>query len=319
MREDSEPGPPAGILPPSGRQTELVSGAAAVVVTEVGGGIRSFEIGGEPVLFGYPAGELCSGGKGQVLAPWPNRLEDGSYTFEGVAATAALDEPEHANAIHGLVRWSNWEVSQQAPDSANMGIELAPQPGYPWRIRIEVSYQLATASELRVSVRATNLSATRAPFGVGFHPYVDAGPGGVDACSLRFAAAGRLVADERGLPGRSAETAGTEYEFERGRALGGRRLDDCFFGLGEEADWSATLQRGDGREVTLTAGPEFAYLMCYTADTLPPRDRRRGVALEPMTCPPNAFRSLDHVVALEPAGSAGAFWISRWRITASGW
>ncbi len=37
---------------------------------------------------------MCTGGRGQILAPWPNRLEDGTYEFAGrvgVAAHVAFD------------------------------------------------------------------------------------------------------------------------------------------------------------------------------------------------------------------------------------
>ncbi len=324
MPEYSEPGPPDRSRPPSGRQFEVVNGSAAVVVAEVGGGLRTFDISGEPVLFGYPAEELCSGGKGQVLAPWPNRLEDGTYSFGGVSASASLDEPAHANAIHGLVRWMNWAAVAQSDRSVTMAVELPPQPGYPWRVSVEVTYELMSETTLRVSAAATNAGRAEAPFGIGFHPYVHAGEGGVDGCRLRFAAAERLVADDRGLPVGALDVARTEYDFARGRSLSGRGLDDCFFGFAgqvapEGSSWSVAVERADGRTVTVSAGPEFPYVMCFTGDTLGEEDRRRAIAVEPMSCPPNALRSGTSLIVLGPAGGDRATWRGSWHIAASGW
>jgi aldose 1-epimerase len=309
---------------PSGRQFEIANRSAVAVVTEVGGSLRSFEIDGEPVLLGYPADQICSGGKGQVLAPWPNRLQDGSYTWRGVSGAAGLDEPAHSNAIHGLVRWMNWQVVEHSGSSLTTAVELPPQPGYPWRLTLEVTYALTSARELRVTTTVTNNGDSEAPFGIGFHPYLYAGERGVDTCRLSFAAERRILADERGLPTGATDVAGSEYDFSRGRSLGGTQLDDCFFGFesSRAADgtaWSVSLERGDGRLVVLSAGIEFPYVMCFTADTLGGWDRRRAVAVEPMSCPPNALRNGDSLAVLGPAGSDHTTWNGSWRLTASGW
>jgi aldose 1-epimerase len=312
-------------LPPSGRQVHLRRGAAEAVVVEVGGALRSFEIGGVPVLFGYGESELAGAGRGQVLSPWPNRLEDGRYEFDGVTATAALDEPARNNAIHGLVRWLSFEVGHLGEDesAAVARVELPPQPGYPWRLVLEIRYELTAEDELRVATTATNLAETPAPFGLGFHPYVASGGEGVDGCRLRFSAERRLELDGRGLPVGSAPTAGTAVDFSAGRGLEAVSLDDCFTGLAgpDEADpdgageWRAEVTRADGRLVTLSAPlRDFAYLMVYTADTLGPTDRRKGIALEPMTCAPNALRTGEGLLRLAPGGS----WLGTWRLRATG-
>ena len=83
---------------------------------EVGGGLRAYSAGGRELLDGYGADEMCTSGRGQVLLPWPNRIEDGAYEFDGRLHQLALNEPERRNAIHGLVRWSPWSVSEREPD-----------------------------------------------------------------------------------------------------------------------------------------------------------------------------------------------------------
>jgi aldose 1-epimerase len=300
-------------LPPSGRQVVLEDGSASVVVTEVGGGLRAFDVAGHAVLFGYDEAVMCTAGRGQVLAPWPNRLQDGSYSYGGVDAQAPIDEPSLHNAIHGLVRWLPFEVMVAERCSAELKAELAPQPGYPWRLQLVISYRL-TGESLQVMARATNLSPAPAPFGIGFHPYLATGEGGVDACSLRLASTRRLICDDRALPVGSEPVAKGRYDFSASRSLKAMKLDDCFTGLG--GAWNAEVTRGDGRVVEVSADAHFAYAMCFTADTLPPSERRSGVAIEPMTCAPNAFRSGEGLVHLLPDEP----WEASWAISAmDGW
>jgi aldose 1-epimerase len=302
-----------GALPPSGRQFPIRHGASLAVVTEVGAGLRVFEIGDEPVAWGYPSDAMASGGRGQVLAPWPNRIEDGSYEWRGVSAHVPLDEPDRRNAIHGLLRWLCWDVVEHTAGRVTLSCELAPQPAYPWRLLVEVTYELDDAG-LVVTAVAENRSETEAPYGMGFHPYLHAGPGGADACTLTLPARRRLLLDERGLPRGSQPVDATEYDFAAGRALAGVRLDDCFTDLvagaepaADGAVWQAVLARGDGRRITLWADASWPYVMCYTGDTLAAYERRRGVAVEPMTCPPNAFVSGQSVTVL----GAGERWSGR--------
>lgn len=307
----------AGPEPPSGRQFDIVRGPLVATITEVGGGLRRFEDGGRPVLWPYREDEICSGGRGQVLLPWPNRLEDGTYSFTGVEAQAALDEPSAHNAIHGLVRWLNWDLLERDDDAASVGCTLAPQPGYPWRLGVRIDYALGDDG-LTVTLSVRNHSDGPAPLGAGFHPYLDAGPGGVDGAELRFVATERLVTDDRGLPRGSSAVRGTEFDFGDGRALDGVRLDDCFTGLGPlggegvpaGAAWAVELASSSGPATVLWAGDGWRYVMCFTGDTLAPPDRRRAVALEPMTCPPNALRTGEALIVLEPAQSwSGRFGI----------
>ena len=279
-------------------------------MTEVGGGLRALSTCGLDVLDGYAQDAVCPGGRGQVLAPWPNRLEGGRYEYGGVAATAALDEPAAGNAIHGLVRWIRWEVESPAPNLAVARCVLAPQPGYPWGLAFELSYVVGRDPLLRVDVSVTNTGevAARAPLGLGFHPYLHAGEGGVDTARLTVPAATRLLADERGIPRAAVPVGGSEYDFRGGPALGALRLDDCFTDL--PPDWSVWLERRDGLTFELFTEGKWPYVMCFSGDTLAQPERRRGLAVEPMTCPPNALRTGESLIGLDP----GESWRGSWGI-----
>lgn len=314
------PGGPLAGIAPTGRQLVVKSGDIEAVVTEVGAGLRALSFDGVPVVWGYEESSMASGGRGQLLAPWPNRLEDGRYEFETTAAVAPLDEPGRHNAIHGLVRWLLWDVEEHTEDRATLSCELAPQPGYPWRLRLEAEYSVGPGG-LVVVLRAHNRSESRAPFGIGAHPYLAAGPSGLDACTIRLGAGRRLVLDSRGLPRRWKAAGTLGRDLAGGRSLSGLYLDDCFGDLGATADgemptgaaWQAVLTRDDGLVVGLWADSSWPYVMCYTGDTLGASERRRAVAIEPMTCPPNALRTGESIIVLEP----GVIWSGRFGIWSS--
>ena len=209
---------PTGDPPPSGEQFEIGYGHHRVVVTEVGATLRVFSTSGFDVIDGFDASERCSDGRGQVLAPWPNRLGDGQYTFDGCSASAALDEPERHNAIHGLVRWLPWTLLGRAQNVVTLGVVLYPQPGYPWRLSLTVEYRLGRDG-LSVTTEARNTGANTAPFGLGFHPYLSVGTPTIDTARLLVPALRRLVSDDRGLPTSESEVAGSEFDFTKYRRL----------------------------------------------------------------------------------------------------
>jgi aldose 1-epimerase len=247
-----------------------------------------------------------------VLAPWPNRLGDGRYSFQDQQVQAPLDEPALANAIHGLMRWLPWVLISRSDSAVVLGCVLHPQPGYPWRLSLEVEYRL-DGDGLTVTTEATNLSEETAPFGLGFHPYITVGTP-IDTVRLLLPARRRLLTDERALPTGDAAVAGSEFDFTTGRPVGSIKLDTCYTDLVRDSDGRARarLERSDGgRRVTVWVDGAFGFLMAFTGDTVqPPGRRRTAMALEPMTCPPDALRTGRDVILLPP----GAPWRARWGV-----
>jgi aldose 1-epimerase len=299
------------MMVPSGHQVELSHGDQRATVVEVGGGLRDYTVGDRQVLDGYGVDEMCHDGRGQVLAPWPNRLAGGRYAFGGALQQTPLSEPDRGNAIHGLVRWMAWQAVDRSSDSVTMATVLRPQPGYPFSLMLSVDYSLSDEG-LRVSSAASNLGDGPLPFGLGFHPYLTLGSGVVDDLLLSVPAAQVLETDHRGIPtGVTTAVDGTDFDFRAGAVISARQLDHCFAGLQRDPDGlaRATLAAPDGRtRLSLWADANFDYLMVFTGDTLAPERRRRGVAIEPMTCPPDAFNSNVDVVVLEPESTTTAEW-----------
>lgn len=302
-----------GTLAPSGVQYDIGHGRHQVVVAEVGATMRSYTVGGKAMLDGFDVDAVCDSGRGQVLAPWPNRLGDGRYRYDGRDAQAALDEPGRHNAIHGLVRWLPWHVVSRAQNVLALGCTLHPQPGYPWRLALVVEYRLGRDG-LTVTTTATNVDRSPAPFGIGFHPYLTLSTP-IDATSLAVPARRRLVTDDRGLPTTSTSVVGSAFDFTAPRWIGPTELDTAFTDLRRDPDGLARVELDDtagGRGVTLWMDDRFGHVMVFTGDTLEPVTRRRSsIAVEPMSCPPDALRSGVDLVRLEP----GVPWSGRWGIS----
>ncbi len=304
--------PRISVASPTGQQWRIGHGDHDVVVCEVGATLRSYNVGPTPVIDGFGPHEWSHSGRGQVLAPWPNRLADGRYEFNGVRAQAALDEPERRNAIHGLVRWLPWTLQTRHQNELSLRLQLHPSPGYPFSLLLEMEYHVGREG-LSVTTTAHSTDGGPIPFALGFHPYLFAGSEKVDGAILHLPAHHTVDLDARGVPtGGLTAVEGTERDFTMARAVGTTVLDTAFTTLDRDTDgraW-ASLDDPSGRAgVELWADPGFVYLMVYTGDTLgEPSRRRRAVAIEPMTCPPNALRTGKDLLVLEPGREWSGCW-----------
>jgi aldose 1-epimerase len=297
------------VITPSGKQITIAAGDQRAVIVGVGGGLRAYSAGGQELIDGYRADEMSSSGRGQVLIPWPNRLQDGNYEFDGRRHQLPLNEPEHLNAIHGLVRWATWTAAEHEPHRAVMEYVLYPQPGYPFTLGISIEYALSD-SGLRVRTTATNLGADPCPFGSGAHPYLTLGTPAIDPLMARIPARTILRSDKRGLPTGTQAVEGTQYDFQQSRRIGTTQLDTAFTDLERDQNGVARVElRDPNREaqVSLWVDRSYPYLMVFTGDALA-NVNRRSLAVEPMTCPPNAFRTGDAVVRLDPGSSFTGTW-----------
>ncbi|MGH3016875.1 MAG: aldose 1-epimerase family protein [Gaiellaceae bacterium] len=293
---------------PSGEQITIEHGDQQAVVVGVGAGLRVYTVRGRDLVNGYCVDEMATAGRGQVLIPWPNRLQDGKYEFEGRGHQLPLTEPEHANAIHGLVRWSVWSVADHEPERVVMTHRLHPRPGYPFTLDLSIEYTLSDHG-LSVRTTATNVGHDRCPYGCGAHPYLSVGTETVDAAVLQAPARTVLQADGRGIPTGATPVAGTDYDFREPRAIAATRLDHGFTDLERGEDGLARVELTDPETeaaLALWVDESYPYLMLFTGDL--PDIGRRGLAVEPMTCAPNAFRSGEGLIVLEAGGSVTSTW-----------
>jgi aldose 1-epimerase len=307
---------------PSGRQVRLAAHDQEIVAVEVGGGLRLYRAGGREVLDPYAEDEMAGGGRGQLLAPWPNRLAGGRFEWGGATHQTAVTEVDAGNAIHGLVRWANWTVPdstpqpwgpQTPPDSTSLTHRLHPQPGWPWTLDFRVAYRLVADQGLEVRTTVTNRSDETCPFGFGWHPYIKALAPHVDDCRLTLPAATAYRSDERGLPVGRVAVAGTDLDFTSspGRRIGAAHLDVAFTDLERDGDGRArvVLEGPAGPPVGLWVDRHYTHLMVYTGDTLSdPARRRQGLAVEPMTGAPDLLNNHDGLRTLDPGATFEATW-----------
>jgi aldose 1-epimerase len=282
-------------------------------VTELGAGLREMLFNDQPVIAGYNAHELPPGGAGQLLAPWPNRIDGGRYVFGGVEYQLALTEPDHANAIHGLTRWLAWAPVRRETYEVVLRSRPHGNQGYPFCLEIEAAYRLDAGSGLHVAITATNRGSRAAPYGTGSHPYLTVGAPSVDECELTAPAAFWLPIDDRGIPsGPAAAVDGTPYDFSNPRTINATVLDHALTGLIRDRDGLAwahlSADAGSRTRVALWCDQGYRWLQIFTGDTLQPDRRRRALAIEPMTCPPNAFVTGDDLLVLEPGQAVTHTW-----------
>ncbi len=302
---------------PSGAQHVIAAGPYRAVVTQVGAALRTLTHDGRDLVVGWPGGEPQRLYRGAVLAPWPNRVRDGRYTWQGRELQLPLSEPDRLAALHGLVVWTPWQLLDGTGDGTGgaitLGARLWPQQGYPHTLDLRATCALhadGPDAGLGWTLTATNTGSSPAPYGAGIHPYLVAGPGRVDDWTLELDAAEALDVDpHRLLPDRAAPTtspvAGTDLDLRSPRPLAGVAIDHAYTAVGARA---ARLRTADGSGVEMTWGEGLPWVQVHTADRPDPEDDRVGVALEPMTCPPDAFGTGVGVVTLAPGASHSATW-----------
>src|SRR5215213_7252117 len=97
-------------------EVHLASGSAQLWIDLDGGGLRRLVVGNWDVLDGYAAGAVRRGSRGAVLLPWPNRLRNGRWTWQGRELQLDVRSMEQPHALHGLVSGQSWTALEEAAD-----------------------------------------------------------------------------------------------------------------------------------------------------------------------------------------------------------
>jgi aldose 1-epimerase len=297
------------MVAPTGEQFTIAAAGYEAVLVE-GGGIRTLTHHGTDVLAGYPLEERPVGGRGQVLMPWVNRLRDGAYSFDGHDQQLAISEPKTGTAIHGLVRWCSWRPLEVSPDRVRLGYRLMAQNGYPWTLDLAAEYAV-DAGGLTVTLSATNLADSPAPFAAGMHPYLAIAAGRVDDVVLTVPADTWQLVDERLLPAGTAPVS-WDHDFRAGRLIGSLELDFPYTDLVRGDDGLAVVHvESDGGATELWLDGSFRWVQVFSGDTLE-RGARESLAVEPLTSPADAFNSGADLVVIDPGRTwSGSFGVRR--------
>jgi aldose 1-epimerase len=295
----------------TGEQYEITAGPYRAVITEEGAGLRELTHDGDHLILAHDADEPAPAAFGQLLIPWPNRVDHGRYTFDGQDHQLDLSEPELDNAIHGLTRWAAWSPVEQHADAVVLACSLHGSTGYPFRLDVQVDYRLDAAGGLTVTLVAANPGTRTLPYAHGMHPYLTVGEL-LDTCTVQLPGSLYQPVDDRMIPiGAPKDVAGGEYDLRAGRVLGDQKIDIAYTGLERGADGLARVRltgSGGGRSVGFWLDRAQPWLEVYTADNVPAESRRRGLGCEPMTGPPNAFASGVDLIRLDPGAEYRGSW-----------
>jgi aldose 1-epimerase len=244
--------------------------------------------------------------RGALVAPWPNRIADGRYEWGGRQHQLPLNEVERRTALHGLASWERWTTTSTAPSGVTMSLGLTPRDGWPFHLDLQMAASLDPTG-LRWELAATNRGDGVAPWGCTIHPYLRAPRGTADEWTLQVPADRVLeVTPDRLLPVGEADVTGTRFDLRDGAQLADRDLDHAFTGLAADVDGLARahLLDPDGHGVTMT----WSVDRCPWIQVFTGAPHRDGVAVEPMTCPPDAYNSRRDLVVLAPGTTTTTWW-----------
>jgi aldose 1-epimerase len=273
--------------------------------------VRTLRYKGRHLVLPFGPEEIRPGFRGCVLAPWPNRIAHGRWSWDGRAMQLPITEPERGHALHGLVVWTDWHEVARTGTAVTLATRVVAQPGYPYRLRLTVRWSL-DADGLLCELTATNEETRVAPFGCSIHPYFVAPRGDLDDWTLHLAAGAELMVDETSIPTDLVAIL-PEHDFRTPRPIGTTAIDHTFTGFAfHDGMHSVTVTDAHGQGAGISFGPGTPWVQVCTSDWPERPGHRAGVAIEPMTCPPNAFATHQDVRAI-PAGGAHHSW---WRLSA---
>ncbi|HEX8768065.1 MAG TPA: aldose 1-epimerase family protein [Jatrophihabitans sp.] len=296
----------------NGQRWDLEHGTQRASVVQRGGALQSYAVSGVDIVDGFADDELPPSFNGAVLAPWPNRIRDGRWSWNGRQYQLPVTEPKTGSALHGLVSDVRWQADSVDSDSVTLSVPLAPSAGYPFPLHLTVAWSLS-ADGLRCQLRALNTGTEPAPFGVATHPFFRLPDARVDDLDLLLPAGQWLETDAALLPVALRPTENSELDFTEPRPLGGLQLDTAFTAVTQDLSaMSEAVLSSRGSTVTIWAEPDFTWWQLYTSDYFEPDSERfrRSLAVEAMTCGPDAFNSGADLIVLEP----GVPWSAGWGV-----
>jgi aldose 1-epimerase len=286
--------------------TDSATGSSALI-SPVGASIVALELSGnkiiEKVLADHP--EFYAG---VVMAPWSSRLAGGKYSLlDGRSFQLPINEPARNNALHGLVYNQSFEVKRSSDSAVELVVDISATAGYPFDLKLAVSYELEDG-ELFVSFAVRNVSGEKAPFGIGFHPYISMawaeGP-----VLIQSDAKSVLTLDENMIAFGKEPTAAGSKDLSVGREVVAAGLDDDFTDLEFTKGIASTKLVTEGGSVEIWQEDIFKHVVIYTTDNFATESGLiTAVAIEPSTSEVNAFNSKQDLIWLEPNQTRSGSW-----------
>ena len=274
----------------SGRELSCEAGDYSLSVVTVGAGISSLKWKGRNLVLPHKVTEVAPGWSGKMLLPWPNRIADGRYSWNDREYLLPINDRGTGTALHGLAGWLPWEIVDAPASHVRLESFIAAQESYPWPLTVRLDLRLDPESGLNIELSAKNLGDSPAPYGASLHPYLLGGTTANDSI-LSLPASHIVDTDENLLP-TGINPVSTAYDFRIPRMVDDLFIDHCYGGL--QGNWEVRVTNAQGEGAALVSNTPWVQI--HTADAL----GRLGIAVEPMTCPPDAFNSGIDLVSLAP-------------------
>lgn len=282
---------------------QISAGTYTATIDPHGAGLATLLYDGKPLVAGYTRTRPMTAGA--LLAPWPNRTGDGIFSHHGSIHRLACNEADRNNALHGFAAEANWHVTEHSRSAVTLQWQGPARTEWAWPLHYSITWALADDG-LSAELTVTNTGTESSPFGLGWHPYLSALGAPLDECTLSMSAATNLPLDPDRLLPAGPEIPATEI-IDKQQHMAGIELDHCFRleapqTSSDHAAHRIELRNADGHGAILWADEHFGWCQVYTSPESAP-SIGRAVAVEPMTCPPNALRSGESLLQLASASS----------------
>lgn len=278
----------------SGHAINLAAGHYSATILTVGAALGSLTHDGHDLVLRSRVDKLSDAFLGKTLVPWPNRVAGGGYPWGDRMHYLPVNDLPNNAALHGLLCWQEWQVVDARADSVTLTAFLAPRPGYEWPLECTTTFHLDPDEGLGVTIDSVNVGAEAAPYGVASHPYICLGGRPADTYELTVPAELVYTMDDNQVPGATVPVSEGGADFRTTRRLGRTALDHPFTGFPDGVWTIRVTEPSSGLGVELSSDVRYAQL--YSADAI----GRTALAVEPMSCAPNAFNTGDGLVRLAP-------------------
>ncbi|AII74499.1 Aldose 1-epimerase [Bifidobacterium coryneforme] len=297
-------------MPRTGQQYCIHHGDYSAVVTELGATLRVLRYQDQDLIASFEPDGLVPCSNGCVLVPYPNRIEDGEYTFQGKTYSMPIDEHGRRTAIHGFGYRYYWKLERLSESSVTLVWRVPDLASYPFDVLVGVTYTLDDRG-LTMTTTATNMGDEAAPWAFGIHPWLANGANGKgDAiqedngrCSLSLPCRTHIIASPDRLLPQGKEPVEGRTDLREGPSLEGQAFDDAWTDVDRAGDGTCTavFTRPDGIRIQLWGDETITSWQVCTGTGFDASFRPAGVAVEPMTAYANAFRTGENLVVLQPA------------------
>ena len=276
----------------SGKTINLMAGDYTATIVTVGGAIAGVKYRGHDITMPFNPESVPVAHQGKILAPWPNRITDGKYTFAGHNYQLGLTDVKTMSASHGLVAWKEWTITKMRGCSVELETYVTPTEGYPFLIKMTARYELIAGMGLKVDITAVNTGTTAAPYGVGMHPYLSCDGEVIDNCELKCPLTQVYTLTDRMVPDELVPAEQLGFDFSTQRKIGSTKIDHCFVSP-DKTHINTIMLENQHLQVYLKSNAP--YIQLFTAEKL----GRRCLAVEPMSCTANAFNNGNGLIILE--------------------